>query len=70
LSIHAAFGDKRAFIFTRGKTLCGHSIAVSNEGASGTHPQKGHRARFENTVAFLTTPGDQPTSMTLAGAMG
>ena len=28
------------------------------------------RALFENTVAFLTTPGHPPTCMTLAGAMG
>jgi hypothetical protein len=28
------------------------------------------RALFENTVAFLTTPGHPPTCMTLAGAVG
>ena len=28
------------------------------------------RALFENTVAFLTTPGHPPTCMTLAGAAG
>jgi hypothetical protein len=28
------------------------------------------RALFDNTVAFLTTPGHPPTCMTLAGAMG
>ncbi len=28
------------------------------------------RVRFNNTVAFLTTPGHPPTCMTLSGAMG
>lgn len=28
------------------------------------------RGLFDNTVAFLTTPGHPPTCMTLAGAMG
>ena len=28
------------------------------------------RALFDNTVAFLTTPGHPPTCMTLAGAVG
>jgi hypothetical protein len=32
--------------------------------------EKAIRALFDNTVAFLTTPGHPPTCMTLAGAVG
>jgi hypothetical protein len=32
--------------------------------------EKAIRAPFDNTVAFLTTPGHPPACMTLAGAMG
>ena len=69
-SIYAAFGDKHALfsvaVSRYMKTRAQYAVKALEEPTL----ERVIRALFDNTVAFLTTPGHPPTCMTLAGAMG
>ena len=69
-SIYAAFGDKHALfqlVVMRYMNLRAQYAVTALEEPT---LERFIRALFENTVAFLTTPGHPPTCMTLAGAVG
>jgi AcrR family transcriptional regulator len=69
-SIYAAFGDKHALfqlVVTRYMNLRAQYAVKALEEPT---LERFIRALFDNTVAFLTTPGHPPTCMTLAGAVG
>jgi AcrR family transcriptional regulator len=69
-SIYAAFGDKHTLfqlVVKRYMELRAHYAVRALEEPT---LERFIRALFENTVAFLTTPGHPPTCMTLAGAVG
>ena len=69
-SIYAAFGDKHALFSLAVKrymeTRAQYAVGALEEPTL----EKVIRALFDNTIAFLTTPGHPPTCMTLAGAVG
>ena len=69
-SIYAAFGDKHTlfqFVVKRYMELrAQYAVRALEEPTL----ERFIRALFDNTVAFLTTPGHPPTCMTLAGAAG
>ena len=69
-SIYAAFGDKHTlfqFVVKRYMELrAQYAVRALEEPTL----ERFIRALFDNTVAFLTTPGHPPTCMTLAGAVG
>jgi AcrR family transcriptional regulator len=69
-SIYAAFGDKHALFELAVKRYV--EMRAKDAGKALEEPtlEKVVRALFDNTVAFLTTPGHPPTCMTLAGAVG
>jgi AcrR family transcriptional regulator len=69
-SIYAAFGDKHALFSLAVKRYLGSRTQYATEALEEPTLEKVIRALFDNTVAFLTTPGHPPTCMTLAGAMG
>jgi AcrR family transcriptional regulator len=69
-SIYAAFGDKRALFSLAVKRYLKSRAQYATEALEQPTLEKVIRALFDNTVAFLTTPGHPPTCMTLAGAMG
>jgi AcrR family transcriptional regulator len=69
-SIYAAFGDKHALFQFAVKRYMGKRAQYAGKALEEPTLEKFVRALFDNTVAFLTTPGHPPTCMTLAGAMG
>lgn len=69
-SIYAAFGDKQALFRLAVKRYMETRAQYATEALEQPTLEKVVRALFDNTVAFLTTPGHPPTCMTLAGAMG
>jgi AcrR family transcriptional regulator len=69
-SIYAAFGDKYALFSLAVKRYTQSREQYATKALEETTLEKVVRALFDNTVAFLTTPGHPPTCMTLAGAVG
>lgn len=69
-SIYAAFGDKHALFQLVVKRYMEMRAQYAGKALEEPTLEKVVRALFENTVAFLTTPGHPPTCMTLAGAVG
>jgi AcrR family transcriptional regulator len=69
-SIYAAFGDKHALFPLAVKRYMDSRTQYATKALEEPTLEKVIRALFDNTVAFLTTPGHPPTCMTLAGAMG
>jgi AcrR family transcriptional regulator len=69
-SIYAAFGDKHSLFSLAVKRYLNTRAQYATEALEEPTLEKVIRALFDNTVAFLTTPGHPPTCMTLAGAMG
>jgi AcrR family transcriptional regulator len=69
-SIYAAFGDKHALFQLAVKRYLGSRAHYAVKALEEPTLERVIRALFDNTVAFLTTPGHPPTCMTLAGAMG
>jgi AcrR family transcriptional regulator len=69
-SIYAAFGDKHALFSLAVKRYMQIRAQYATKALEELTLEKVIRALFDNTVAFLTTPGHPPTCMTLAGAMG
>jgi AcrR family transcriptional regulator len=69
-SIYAAFGDKKALFSLAAKRYMDSQAQYATKALEEPTLEKAIRAIFDNTVAFLTTPGHPPTCMTLAGATG
>lgn len=69
-SIYAAFGDKHALFLLAVKRYMVIRAQYAVKALDESTLERVIRALFDNTVAFLTTPGHPPTCMTLAGAMG
>jgi len=69
-SIYAAFGDKHALFQLAVKRYMEIRAQYAVKALEEPTLEKFIRALFDNTVAFLTTPGHPPTCMTLAGAAG
>jgi AcrR family transcriptional regulator len=69
-SIYAAFGDKQALFSLAAKRYMDIRAQYSGKALEEPTLKRFIRALFDNTVAFLTTPGHPPTCMTLAGAAG
>jgi AcrR family transcriptional regulator len=69
-SIYAAFGDKHALFQLAVKRYMEMRAQYAGKAMEEPTLEKVVRALFDNTVAFLTTPGHPPTCMTLAGAVG
>jgi AcrR family transcriptional regulator len=69
-SIYAAFGDKQALFSLAVERYMDIRAQYATRALEEPTLEKVIRALFDNTVAFLTTPGHPPTCMTLAGAMG
>jgi AcrR family transcriptional regulator len=69
-SIYAAFGDKHALFSLAVKRYMESQAQYATKALEEPTLEKVVRALFDNTVAFLTTPGHPPTCMTLAGAVG
>ena len=69
-SIYAAFGDKHALFQLAVKRYLDSRAQYAVRALEEATLERVIRALFDNTVAFLTTPGHPPTCMTLAGAMG
>jgi AcrR family transcriptional regulator len=69
-SIYAAFGDKHALFQLAVKRYMEMRAQYAGKALEEPSLEKVVRALFDNTVAFLTTPGHPPTCMTLAGSVG
>jgi AcrR family transcriptional regulator len=69
-SIYAAFGDKHALFSLAAKRYMESRAQYATKALEEPTLRRVIRALFDNTVAFLTTPGHPPTCMTLAGAVG
>lgn len=69
-SIYAAFGDKQALFQLAAKRYVEMRAQYAGKALEEPTLEKVVRALFDNTVAFLTSPGHPPTCMTLAGAVG
>jgi AcrR family transcriptional regulator len=69
-SIYAAFGDKHALFSLAVKRYMDSRAQYAVKALEEPTLERVIRALFDNTVAFLTTPGHPPACMTLAGAMG
>jgi AcrR family transcriptional regulator len=69
-SIYAAFGDKHALFQLAVKRYMEMRAQYAGKALERPTLEKVVRALFDNTVAFLTTPGHPPTCMTLAGSVG
>jgi AcrR family transcriptional regulator len=69
-SIYAAFGDKHALFQLAVKRYMQLRAQYAVKALEEPTLERFVRALFDNTVAFLTTPGHPPTCMTLAGAVG
>jgi AcrR family transcriptional regulator len=69
-SIYAAFGDKQALFQLVVRRYMELRAQYAVKALEEPTLERFIRALFDNTVAFLTTPGHPPTCMTLAGAVG
>jgi AcrR family transcriptional regulator len=69
-SIYAAFGDKHGLFSLAVKRYMDSRAHYAVKALEEPTLEKVIRALFDNTIAFLTTPGHPPTCMTLTGAMG
>jgi AcrR family transcriptional regulator len=69
-SIYAAFGDKHALFSLAVKRYIGTRAQYATKALKEPTLEKVVLALFESTVAFLATPGQPSTCMTLAGAVG
>jgi len=69
-SIYAAFGDKHALFSASAKRYMKIRAQYATKALEEPTLRRVIRALFDNTVAFLTTPGHPPICMTLAGAVG
>ncbi len=69
-SIYAAFGGKHALFQLAVKRYMELRAQYAVRALEEPTLERFIRALFDNTVAFLTTPGHPPTCMTLAGAVG
>jgi AcrR family transcriptional regulator len=69
-SIYAAFGDKNALFSLAVKRYMDSRAQYATKALEEPTLKRVIRALFDNTIAFLTTPGHPPTCMTLAGAVG
>lgn len=69
-SIYAAFGDKHALFSLAVERYMNMRAQYATKALEEPTLERVVRALFDNTVAFLTTPGHPPTCMTLAGAVG
>ena len=69
-SIYAAYGDKHALFSLAVQRYLGSRALYATDALAEPTLERVIRALFNNTVAFLTSPGHPPTCMTLAGAMG
>lgn len=69
-SIYAAFGDKHALFSLAVKRYMEIRAQYATKALEAPTLKVVIRALFDNTIAFLTTPGHPPTCMTLAGAVG
>ena len=69
-SIYAAFRDKHALFQLVVKRYMELRAQYAVKALEEPTLERFIRALFDNTVAFLTTPGHPPTCMTLAGAAG
>jgi AcrR family transcriptional regulator len=69
-SIYAAYGDKHALFQLAVKRYMEMRAQYAGKALEEPTLEKVVRALFDETVAFLTTPGHPPTCMTLAGAVG
>lgn len=69
-SIYAAFGDKHALFQLAAERYMEKRAMYAGKALEEPTLEKFIHALFDNTVAFLTTPGHPPTCMTLAGAAG
>ena len=69
-SIYAAFGDKHALFQLAVKRYMEMRARYAGKALDEPTLGKVVRALFDNTVAFLTTPGHPARCMTLSGAVG
>jgi AcrR family transcriptional regulator len=69
-SIYAAFGDKQALFSLAVKRYLKTRAQYATEALQEQTLERVICGLFDNTVAFLTTPGHPPSCMTLAGAIG
>jgi AcrR family transcriptional regulator len=69
-SIYAAFGDKHALFSLAVKRYMNIRAQYATKALEEPTLERVIRVLFDNTVAFLTTPGHPPTCMTIAGATG
>lgn len=69
-SIYAAFGDKHTLFSLAVKRYMDRRAQYATKALGEPTLERVVRALFDSTVAFLTTPGQPPTCMTLAGAVG
>jgi AcrR family transcriptional regulator len=69
-SIYAAFGDKHALFSLAVERYMKTRAQYATKALEAPTLKRVIRALFDNTIAFLTTPGHPPTCMTLAGAVG
>jgi AcrR family transcriptional regulator len=69
-SIYAAFGDKHALFQLVVNRYMEIRAQYATKALEEPSLKRVIRALFDNTIAFLTTPGHPPTCMTLAGAVG
>jgi AcrR family transcriptional regulator len=69
-SIYAAFGDKHALFSLAVKRYVEIRALYATKALEEPTLERFIRALFDNTVAFLSTPGHPPTCMTLSGAVG
>lgn len=69
-SIYAAFGDKHALFRLAVKRYMEMRAQYAGKALEEPTLERVVRALFDNTVAFLTTPGHPARCMTLSGAVG
>jgi AcrR family transcriptional regulator len=69
-SIYAAFGDKHALFQLAVKRYLDIRAQYGTKALEEPTLERVVRGLFNNTVAFLSTPGHPPTCMTLSGAVG
>jgi AcrR family transcriptional regulator len=69
-SIYAAYGDKYALFQLAVKRYMEMRAQYAGKALEEPTLEKVVRALFDNTVAFLTTPGHPARCMTLSGAVG
>jgi TetR/AcrR family transcriptional regulator, copper-responsive repressor len=68
-SIYAAFGDKHTLFSLAVKRYMENRAQYATKALEELTLKRAIRPLFDNTVAFLTTPGHPPTCMRLAGAV-